>query len=243
MIYDDIIELYQASKQLPFRLFIEQFSLFRMCGTVQNKAVLDLACGEGIYTREAIKRGAHKAVGIDISEKAIELAKANSQDTPNIQFIANDARDLPKVGDFDIVLGCYLLNHASSREELKRFAQSIYNNLSDKGKFIGINDNPGNAPEYYKKYKKYGFVKAGPKQRKEGDKITYTFFNDNGSTFSYNNYYLSLETYEEVFLEVGFKSFQWTTLKISEKSKEQFSLDYWRTFLNHPPIIGIEALI
>ncbi len=241
MSYDDIVELYLESKKLPFRVYIEQFSLFRMCGSLQDKAVLDLACGGGLYTREAIKKGAHQSVGVDISEKSIELAKANSQEIPNIQYVTHDARDLPKIGEFDFVLGAYLLNHAKSRDELKRYVQSIYNNLGPGGQFIGINDNPGNAPEYYKKYKKYGFLKEGPKQRKEGDSITYTFFNESGTSFSLDNYYLSLETYEEVFLEVGFSSFQWTTLKISEKSKEKYSLDYWRTFLNHPPIIGIEA--
>lgn len=241
MSFDKIVQLYSESKSLPFRIYIEQFSLFRMCGSLQNKQVLDLACGDGSYTREAIKRGATNAVGVDVSDTAIELAKINSENFPNTKFIVRDARHLSKIGDFDVVLGAYLLNHAQTREELKQFASSIYENLTKDGKFIGINDNPGNAPEFYKKYKKYGFLKSGPKQRQEGDEITYTFFNENGTQFSLNNYYLTLETYEEVFLEVGFKEFQWTTLKISERSKEKYSLDFWRTFLNHPPIIGIIA--
>jgi len=241
MSYDEIIELYNQSKDLPYRIYIEQFSLFRMCGSLQNRKVLDLACGEGGYTREAIRRGAISAVGVDISDKAISLAKDNTANVPNTQYLVHDVKHLPKVGDFDITIGSYLLNNAQSRDELFQFVKSIYDNLNPGGKFVGINDNPGNAPEFYKKYKKYGFQKAGPKQRKEGDAITYTFFNEDGSSFDVNNYYLSLETYEEVFLEVGFSSFQWTTLKISEKSKEKYSLDFWRTFLNHPPIIGIEA--
>ncbi|HET9843577.1 MAG TPA: class I SAM-dependent methyltransferase, partial [Gammaproteobacteria bacterium] len=121
-------------------------------------------------------------------------------------------------------------------------AYSIYKNLKPGGKFVGINDNPGNAPDYYKKYKKYGFLKSGQKQRQEGSSIIYTFFKEDGSTYSLQSYYLSLETYEKVFLSVGFKDFRWKTLSISEKSKEKYNLDYWRIFLNHPPIIGIEAI-
>ena len=160
MSFDSIVNLYTESKTLPFRIYIEQFSLFRMCGSMQNKSVLDLACGDGSYTQESLKRGADSVVGVDISEPAIAMAKENNSDIPSTQFLVHDVKHLPKVGEFDIVLGAYLLNHAKSREELILFAKAIYDNLKTDGKFVGINDNPGNAPEFYKKYKKYGFLKS-----------------------------------------------------------------------------------
>lgn len=48
--YDAIAAAYQASKQLPFRQYVERYTLFDMLGDVRGKAVLDVACGEGFYS-------------------------------------------------------------------------------------------------------------------------------------------------------------------------------------------------
>ena len=60
--YDAIAEAYQDSKRLPFREYVERYTLFDMLGDVRGKAVLDVACGEGSYTRllkQAGGRGGH----------------------------------------------------------------------------------------------------------------------------------------------------------------------------------------
>lgn len=232
----------QITFSLPYRIYIEKFSLFRMCGNLQGKQILDIDCGTGAYAIAASQRNALFTLGVDENNENISQAKLQAQHMNNVHFEIGCAKELPILGEFDIALGVYLLHQAQDQETLEQYVHSIYKNLKPGGKFVGINDNPGNAPDYYKKYKKYGFLKSGKKQRREGTAIIYTFFNENGSTYSLQSYYLSLETYEKVFLRVGFKDFRWKTLSISEKSKEKYSLDYWRTFLNHPPIIGIEAL-
>ncbi len=238
---NDITELYQKSKNLPYRIYIEKFSLFRMAGSLVGKRVLDLACGDGVYTREAANRKASYVLGVDMNESVIEQAKEHTGVGLPVEYKVADVASLEAMGGFDLVLGSYLLSHAKTREELVQFAKVIKANLKPGGKFIGINDNPGNAPEFYKKYKKYGFLKEVDKPRIEGSPITYTFFNPDGTTFQLENYYLTLETYEQAFLEAGFESFHFKTLQISEKCKEDFNLEFWRTFLNHPPIIGIVA--
>ena len=50
--YDAIAEAYQDSKQLPFREYIEAYSLFEILGDIRGATVLDLACGDGFYTRK-----------------------------------------------------------------------------------------------------------------------------------------------------------------------------------------------
>lgn len=47
---------------------------FKLIGNVRNKRVLDLSCGEGYNARLLAERGA-RVVGVDFSEKMIELAK------------------------------------------------------------------------------------------------------------------------------------------------------------------------
>jgi toxoflavin synthase len=49
--YDEIAEQYKRSKQVAWRYYIEQHSLCDLVGEVSGKSVLDLACGDGHYTR------------------------------------------------------------------------------------------------------------------------------------------------------------------------------------------------
>ena len=239
---DDFLDLFRLTQALPHLVYVEQYSLFRMAGNLENKHVLDLGCNDGSITRSALERNAASAVGLDASEKSIEVAKLASGDRANLEFKVYDPEALPKVGSFDVALGVHVLHHAKSKESLLALAKAIYNNLKPGGKFVAINDNPGNAPECYKKYKKYGFVKTGPKEKQEGDTIRYSFFDKNGKSYELDYTYLKLETYEEIFLEAGFQSFEWKILKVSEQSKKEYNLDFWRIFLNHPPVIGIEAV-
>ena len=51
-VYDSIAESYRDSKQLPFRYVVERYTLFQTLGDLRNRTVLDLACGEGFYTRQ-----------------------------------------------------------------------------------------------------------------------------------------------------------------------------------------------
>ena len=73
--YDSIAKEYKESKELPMRLHIEAYTYFNMLGNLAEKSILDLACGEGFYTRKFKDQGAAKVVGVDISQKMIELAR------------------------------------------------------------------------------------------------------------------------------------------------------------------------
>ena len=49
--YDRIATEYQKSKRQPWRWHVECFTLCELAGDVAGRSVLDLACGEGFYTR------------------------------------------------------------------------------------------------------------------------------------------------------------------------------------------------
>jgi 2-polyprenyl-3-methyl-5-hydroxy-6-metoxy-1,4-benzoquinol methylase len=69
--YDPIAEQYKRSKQQPWRAYVEAFTLMRLIGDPTGKKVIDIACGEGFYTRMIRQRGAAKVTGVDLSEKMI----------------------------------------------------------------------------------------------------------------------------------------------------------------------------
>jgi 2-polyprenyl-3-methyl-5-hydroxy-6-metoxy-1,4-benzoquinol methylase len=80
--YDPIAEQYERSKQQPWRAYVEAFTLMRLIGDPTGKKVIDIACGEGFYTRMIRQRGAAKVPGVDLSEKMIGLARASEAQEP-----------------------------------------------------------------------------------------------------------------------------------------------------------------
>ncbi len=73
--YDPIAEQYKRSKEQPWRTHIEAFTLLELVGDPTGLEAVDLACGEGFYSRLLRQRGAAKVVGVDLSQGMIELAR------------------------------------------------------------------------------------------------------------------------------------------------------------------------
>lgn len=237
--YHTITKEYKNFIQLPFRQFIEAYSLFQLAGDLGGQEVLDLACGEGFYTRKLKLAGAKEVIGVDTSETMIGMAEAHEQESPiGCSYIIYDVATLPYLGSFDLVVAMYLLGHAQSKYDLLDLCKVIYHQLRAGGQFIGYNDNMFNDVRCFETYRKYGFIKQGYLNQQEGDPILYTFYDQHGGTVQCNNYYLSPRTYEEVFREVGFVDFQWIEPVLDPSQRDNH---YWDHFMASPPIIGFKA--
>jgi toxoflavin synthase len=89
--YDHIAQEYKRSKQVPWRFHIEHFTLFELLGEISGLSVLDLACGEGYYTRNIKRRGAKRILGVDVSNLMIKLARAEeAQDPLGVKYLGHD---------------------------------------------------------------------------------------------------------------------------------------------------------
>lgn len=239
-VYDHIAEEYKTSKQLPFRKYVEEYTLSKLLGSLEGMSMLDLACGEGIYSRKFRLEGADSVLGVDISAEMIRLAQMEEElNSLGCKFMVSDAKRLDLGNKFDLVTGVYLLNYASTKQELLAYCQAVYDHLKEGGRFVGINDNPFNSPENYAKYIDYGFIKSTPEDRKEGDPITYTMFNPDGTTCTFDNYFLTPETYAAAFIKAGFRKFTWHQ---PELATEQRANPHWHFFIKNPPIIAFEAV-
>lgn len=144
-----------------------------------------------------------------------------------------------KLGSFDVVLGSYILNYAQNADELAAFCRTIAANLAAGGRFVGMNDNPFNKPESFASYRPYGFVKESPTPRREGDAVTYVMFRDDGTSFSFNNFFLSPSTYESVFARF-FKGFRWHAPNVVRAGVAAHGADFWKAWGADPPVIGVE---
>jgi SAM-dependent methyltransferase len=240
--YDAIAREYKESKQLPFRIHVEAFTLLKLLGDVRGCTVLDLACGEGIYSRLLRRAGAKRVVGVDLSSAMIDLAReAEQRDPLGCEYFVGDAAQMESSGSFDVLLGSYLLNYAESSAKLGRFAATIFENLKPGGRFIGINDNPAQDPGNYGRCAAYGFTKTTPPDRAEGDAITYTIRCADGGSFRFDNYYLHPKTISGVFDATGFAAFSWEGPWLAPGAEASFAPGYWDDFLSDPPVIGVTA--
>ena len=104
---------------------IDKFtSCFTDAGTVKPK-ILDLGCGLG-YDAQLLSEDGAVVVGVDLSEKSIEIAKQNVE---NCKFFVGDITDdLSKLGMFDGVICLATIMHIDI-EKLKQTFDNIANIL------------------------------------------------------------------------------------------------------------------
>ena len=70
------------------------FTAFRF-GDIQDKKVVDLGCGTGIFSFGAKLANAKEVVGIDLDKQAIEIAKKYAEkNNEDIQFITKDVKEV-----------------------------------------------------------------------------------------------------------------------------------------------------
>ncbi|HUF89611.1 MAG TPA: class I SAM-dependent methyltransferase, partial [Gemmatimonadota bacterium] len=111
---------------------------------VRGKSLLDLACGDGFYTRRfRAECGADPVIGIDLSPKQIERAEAIEQKEPlGIDYRVGDVLELRLDRRFDVVTAIHLLHYLESAGEIATTLNRIHDQLADQGYFVTMIANP-----------------------------------------------------------------------------------------------------
>ncbi len=99
--------------------------------------VLDLGCGYGEHCTLFKKMGAKKVVGVDLSEKMLQVAK---QENPDIEFVRADISDLSFIKEkFDVVFSSLTLHYIKNFPKL---ANQVYDILKKGGYFVFSQEHP-----------------------------------------------------------------------------------------------------
>jgi len=140
--YDDVGSDYDAVRTNILNVKYEEPMFWKLIGDIQQKYILDLACGSGHYSRKMIEKGAKLVVGVDISERMISEAQTQEEnDKYGIQYLVGDAASLSLKENnllFDIVTAQYLLCHAETEKQLQEFSKTAFAHLKSGGKFVAI---------------------------------------------------------------------------------------------------------
>jgi SAM-dependent methyltransferase len=239
--YDPFAEHYRRSKDAPFRRHVERYTLRKLTGPLQGESVLDLACGEGHYSRLLRIWGASAVVGVDLSPTMIELAHRQEAAQPlGICYHTLDVRTLDLGRQFDLVFAAFLFNHAHDFDEFLQMARAVVRHLAPEGRLVAVISRGDQPVSAYPKITKYGFSKSTPGELVEGAPITITFHVDLGD-FSIVNPCLYQSTMVRGLTTAGLRLQTWQPPLVSPEGADRFGEDYWKDFIEEPALIFLEA--
>lgn len=116
-------------------------NLVRMLGDVKGKQVLDLACGQGMFSRILADKGAG-VIGVDLGKELIAIAeKKNEGYKFKVHYFHSASNDLYMVKDEtkDIVVCVLALQNI---EKLQETVQEVSRVLKKGGRFITVINHP-----------------------------------------------------------------------------------------------------
>jgi SAM-dependent methyltransferase len=237
--YDHIGSKYDEYARTATLKRAESYTFFRMVGALEGQRVLDLACGFGFYTRLLKQHGAAQVVGVDISPEMIRLATQQEQAEPlGITYQVCDAVALPPLGAFELVTAVYLLDYATSKDQLLGMFRSAYASLVAGGRFVAYTMDPAftlSKPNYTK----YGVTVL--RQTSEEDRYVCDaeFVTVPPTPFRYVQW--SQAAYEWAVTEAGFRDFTWQPTEVAPEDIARYGEAYWRDFHANGLIIGLSC--
>lgn len=183
-----------------------------LLGSVQGKEILDLGCGDGVYGRQLLGRGAQSYTGVEGSAAMAELAGGHlGYSNGEIIYSSMEGYQFPR-NRFDVVLSRMALHYI---DDLERLFESIRETLADDGKFVFSVQHPLTTSSFASK-------SAGDKR---GDWLVDDYFQQGerqepwiGKTIV--KYHRTIESYFTALVSAGFLV---EALQEGEPKRENFS--------------------
>ncbi|KAL8787326.1 MAG: hypothetical protein Q9195_007821 [Heterodermia aff. obscurata] len=148
--YDNIGVSFNEMRKLPLARLSDYNVQEAVSPFIKGAKVLDLACGTGLVTNDLAAWGASSVLGIDISSVMIKAAKTDAT-SEKVQFEVGDCFQ-PRIfggGNFDLVVGAWLLNYASNKQTMTDMYRTIAMNLKAGGSFVGVTPPPTEDPKSF----------------------------------------------------------------------------------------------
>lgn len=151
-----------------FNVLLEQPAMAKLLPELNGKSVLDLGCGYGHNCIDFINRGAVHVVGVDISERMLDVAKSESAHE-KIEYINMSMTDIDRLNEkFDFIYSSLAFHYV---EDFEAFAEKMYSLLNKGGQLLFSQEHPlttatKNGEGHFNK-------------DENGKKISYTYSNYN----------------------------------------------------------------
>lgn len=117
----------------------EKPAIFSMIGNMEHKSILDLGCGYGENCKMFSDNLALFIVGIDISEKMLNVAKSENN-AKNIKYFNMCMEDISSLNNkFDIVVSSLALHYV---KDFNKLVKDIFSLMNDGGIFVFSQEHP-----------------------------------------------------------------------------------------------------
>tara|TARA_B100001173_G_C15999645_1_gene552875 strand:+ start:304 stop:1413 length:1110 start_codon:yes stop_codon:yes gene_type:complete len=238
---------YAEAKTHEWRSLLESYTFMNLAkggkdgSLIGVNTIVDLACGEGHYTRSLRKAcpRATRVVGVDIAEEMIAMAKEKEKNKPiGVKYIVQDVKEEAGAKDeerFDLATAAWLLVYCKSVAELNEMCKAVANYVKPGGRFLTIITNPQMAfdsegtpttvlpgetqTNVLSRYAKYGFTVTVPSETpQEGDPFTWSIKTSKGPLVIVN-YYLPRGAYKESLEKAGFEKIKFHPFELDPKSE------------------------
>lgn len=236
-IYDKISKEYEKATKRPLREFAYDYSLKYYIGNLSGKNVLDFACGNGASTRILKELGASKVLGLDVSQKMIDLAR--EQAAEGLAYKQTDcfSDELALKEKYDVITGIMFIQYANSKKQIRKVLENAYSALKEDGTFYLMTVKPSFLKDGYEKYG----IKITPSSGDEGSDSLIELHDFDWNKFcDFSINYWNEETYKALFEQEGFK-IEWLPGLISNDGLKEYGEDFWKDFKKKPPYMIIKA--
>jgi len=168
--------------------------------SIASKMVLDIACGTG-YGSLLMSKTAKKVIGVDISEEAVEYAKANFSGQ-KVSYLVGSATNIPvKDGSVDVVVSLETIEHVDDQET---FLKEVKRVLKPEGNLFISTPND-------KEYPKGNEFHVREHDRRSFQKLLSQYFNN--QVFYYQTDEVASSILAEERLNSSFEAAKWDLVK------------------------------
>ena len=135
--FNQYIEL--RNGEINLNALLEQPAMEKLLPNLEGKTVLDLGCGYGHNCLDFVNKGAKKVVGVDISQKMLDIAKKEASHE-KIRYYNMSMTDIDKLNEkFDIIYSSLAFHYI---EDFYEFCKLMYSVLNEGGVLLFSQEHP-----------------------------------------------------------------------------------------------------
>ncbi len=237
--YDELGSDYLLTKALPWKRFSESSTFFKAVGPVRGLRLIDVACGDGFYSRQFRDAGA-EVVGVDISKEMIRLAgEREAREHKGIRYEVGDAASLERLMDetglapFDIAVAQWLLDYADTRDALRAMCRSLARVVRPGGRFVHVGGCFDSIFRHPESFVPYGVELEVLESCGYGSRCRWTVRRGRESVSAENTMWTPATITAEL-QRAGFTEIEWPSAEISPEGIATMGEAYWAAYLAHP---------
>jgi toxoflavin synthase len=228
--FDQVTNYTNYIKDDPIRRGLHFPAVEETLGDLNKKRVLEIGCGDGLFSQLLAERGA-SIVGYDRALQKIAEAQARVE-APGLDatFVVATPHTFVHDGTFDAAMSVMVLQYATSPEELAAFFRSASRHLVPGGRFISVVINP-----LFSAFERDFVIRRF--HRLEGNNMR-TEFLDRASgrvEMILEAHQFTSEEFERAAISGGMKPAAWTKLFATPDAVRQMGASFWQSCHEHQP--------